>query len=133
MEIDNPSIEIYINKMENKITFKIKTGYYFELLTLETMKLLGSTNSKITKDKNDENVPHLEIPEVVLVHCFTFNIDYQYDSRVFYTFIPNKLFGQLMDNSPKHFIFLKSCDSEFSSIEVQFTDQNSKLLEMEDT
>ena len=66
---DNPSIRIYVNKIENRITFKIKTGYYLELLTPETMKLLGSTKSKITKDENGENVPYLEITEVVLVHC----------------------------------------------------------------
>ena len=66
---DNLSIRIYINKMENRITFKIKTGYNLELLTPETMKLLGKTESKITKDENCENVPRLEITEVVLVHC----------------------------------------------------------------
>ena len=59
--IDNPSIRIYINKTENRISFKIKTGYCLELLTPETMKLLGSTENKIAKDKNGEDVPHLEI------------------------------------------------------------------------
>ena len=59
--VDNPSIRIYVNKIENRITFKIKSGYYNELLTTETMKLLGSTESKITKDKNGENAPHLEV------------------------------------------------------------------------
>ena len=59
--VDNPSIRMYINRIENRITFKIKDGYYLELLTPETMTLLGSTESKITKDKNSENVPHLEI------------------------------------------------------------------------
>ena len=59
---------MYVNKIENRITFKIKTGYYLELLTPGTMKLLGSTKNKITKDKNGENVPHLQITEVVLVH-----------------------------------------------------------------
>ena len=59
--VDNPSIKVYINKIENRITFKIKNGYYLELLTPETMKLLGSTESKISKDKNGENVPHLKI------------------------------------------------------------------------
>ena len=59
--VDNPSIRIYVNRIENRITFKIKSGYYLELLTPETMKLLGSTESKITKDKNGENVPHLEV------------------------------------------------------------------------
>ena len=67
--IDNPSVKIYVNKIENRITFKIKNGYSIELLTPETMKLLGSTENKITKDKNGENVLHLEITEVVLLHC----------------------------------------------------------------
>ena len=66
--IDNPSIRVYINRTENRITFKIKNGYYLKLLTLETIKLLGSTESKITKNKNGENVPHLEVVELVLVH-----------------------------------------------------------------
>ena len=69
--IDNPSVKIYANKIENRITFKIKTGYHLELLTSETMKLLRSTESKITKDKNGENVPLLDIAEVLLVHCNT--------------------------------------------------------------
>ena len=67
--VDNPSIRIYVNKIENRVTFKTKNGYYLGLLTPGTMKLLGSTESKITKDKNGENVPHLEIVELVLVHC----------------------------------------------------------------
>ena len=68
---------MYIDRIENRITFKIKSGYYLELLTPETMKLLGSTESKITKDKNGENVPHLEVVELVLVHCNLVNNDYQ--------------------------------------------------------
>ena len=71
---DKPSVHIYVNKIENRVTFKIKNGY--SLLTPETMKLLGSTENKITKDKNGENVPHLEITEVVLVHCDIVNNDY---------------------------------------------------------
>ena len=67
---------IYVNKIENRITFKIKTGYYLELLTPETMKLLGSTKSKTTKDKKGENVPHLEITEIILVHCNIVNNDH---------------------------------------------------------
>ena len=74
--VDNPSIRIYVNKIENRITFKIKNGYYLELLTAETMKLLGSTENKITKDKNGENVPRLEVVELVLVHCNLVNNDY---------------------------------------------------------
>ena len=129
---DNPSIRIYVNKIKNRITFKIKTGYCLELLFPETMKLFGSTKSKITKDKNGENVPYLEITEIVLIHCNIVNNDYQQDSRVLYTFVPNKSFGQLLDISPKNFIFLKTFNSEFSYIEVWFTDQNSKPLEIED-
>ena len=93
--IDNLSARIYLNKTENTITFKIKTGYYIELLGPETTKLLRSNKNKITKDKNGENVPHLEITEVVLVHCHIVNNDYQQDSRVLYTFVPSKLFGNL--------------------------------------
>ena len=73
---------IYVNKIENRITFKIKTGYYLELLTLETTKLLGSSKSKVNKDKIGLNVSHLEITEVVLIHCNIVNNDYQQDSRV---------------------------------------------------
>ena len=99
--VDNPSIKIYVNKIENRITFKIKSGYTLELLTKETMKLLGSTESKITKNKNGENVPHLKITEVVLIHCNIVNNDYQQDSRVLYTFVPNKPFSNLLEISPK--------------------------------
>ena len=101
---DNPSIRIYINKIENRITFRMKTGYYLELLTPETMKLVGSTKSKITKDENGENIPNLEITEVVLVHCNIVNNDYQKKSRVLYTFVPNKSFCQLLNTSPKKYI-----------------------------
>ena len=88
--------------------FKIITGCYLELLTTETMKLLGSTKGKITKDENAENLPHLEITELVLVYCNIVNTDYEHTSRALYTFIPNKSFGQLLEISPKKFIFLKT-------------------------
>ena len=97
------------------------------------MKLLGSTEIKITKDKNGENLTNLEITEVVLVHCSIVNNDYQQDSRVLYTFVPNKPFGSLSEISPRNHIFLKTFNSEFQEIKVSFTDhQNSKLLEVED-
>ena len=104
--VDNPTIIIYINKIENRITFKIKSEYYLELLTPKTMKLLGSTESKITKDKNGANVPHLEIIELILVHCNLVNNDYQQDSRILYTFVPNKPFGSLLEISPSNHVFL---------------------------
>ena len=91
--------------IENRITFKIKYGHGLDLLTPETMKILGSTENKITKDKNAENVPHLEITEVVLVNCNIVNNDYQQNSRVLYTFVPNKPFGSLLEISPKNHIF----------------------------
>ena len=96
------------------------------------MKLLGSAENKITKDKNGENAPHLEITEVVLVHCNIVNNDCQQDSRVLYTFIPNKPFGSLFEISPTNHIFLKTLNSEFQTIEVWFTDQNSHPLQTED-
>ena len=130
--VDNPSIKIYVNKIENRVTFKIKNGYYLERLTTETMKLLGSTDSKITKDINGENVLHLEIVELVLIHCNFVNNNYQQNSRILYTFIPNKPFGSLLEISPPNHIFLKTFNSEFQEIKVWFTDQNSKPLEVED-
>ena len=95
------------------------------------MKLLGSTENKITKNKNGENVPHLKITEVVLVHCDIVNNDQQ-DSRLLYTFVPNKPFGSLLEISPANHIFLKTFNSEYDEIKVWFTDQNSKQLEIED-
>ena len=107
--IDNPSVKIYVNKIENRFTFRIRNGYSLELLTPETIKLLGSTENKITKDKNSKNVPHLEI-----------------------TFVPNKPLGSLLEMSPTNHIFLKPFKSEFQDIEVWFLDKNSKSLEIED-
>ena len=130
--VDNPPIRIYVNRIENRITFKIKSGYYLELLTPETMKLLGSTESKITKNKNGENVPHLEVVELVLVHCNLVNIYYQQDSRILYTFVPNKTFGSSLEISPTNYVFLKTFNSEFQEIKIWFMDQTSKPLELED-
>ena len=96
------------------------------------MKLLGSIKNKINKDKIGENVPHLEITEVILVHCSIVNNDYQQDSIVLYTFVPNKPFGSLLEISPKNHIFLKTFDSEYDEIKVWFTDQNNQPLEIED-
>ena len=95
------------------------------------MKLLGSIKNKITKDENGASIPCLEITEVVLVHCNIVNNDSQQDSRVSYTFVPNKSFDRLLNVSPRNFIFLKTLESEFSYIEVWFTDQNPEQLEIE--
>ena len=96
------------------------------------MKLPGSTASKINKNKNGDNVPHLEITDAILFHCNIVNNDYQHDSRVLYTFVPNKPFGQLLDVSLKNLIFSETFNSEFSYIEVCFTDENSKPIEIDD-
>ena len=86
------------------------------------MKLLASPESRITEDKNGENVPHLEIVELVLVHCNLVTNDYQQDSRILYTFVPNKLFSSLLEISPINHIFLKTFNSEFQEIKIWFTD-----------
>ena len=126
--------KIYINKIESRIKFRITRVYYLELLIRSTRKIFGSTKCKITKDRSGEDVLHLEITEVVLVHCNIVNNDYRKDLRVLqeYTFAPNKLFSQLLDVSPKNVIFSKTFDSEPSDIEVWFTDENPKPLEIED-
>ena len=96
------------------------------------MKLLRSTENKITKDKNVENVPHLEIAEVVLVHCYIVKNDYQQGSRVLCTFVPNKPSGSLLEISLTNHIFLKTFNSEYDEIIVWFTDQNSQPLKIKD-
>ena len=123
---DNSPIRTYVNKTEDKIVFKIKTGHYLAILTPETMKSIESTKSKINKDENGENVSHLEDVEIVLVLCNISNNDYQQGSKLLYTLVPNKSY------SLKNFIFLRTFNSEFPYIEVWFTAQNSKMLEIED-
>ena len=97
--IDTAPILIYANNITNRIVFKIKTGYKLELFSEETMKLLESMKN-IDADKNSENVPRLENVEVVLVHCNLVNNSYQQHSRVLFTFVPNKQYGQLISLSP---------------------------------
>ena len=102
---ENAPILIYANTINNRIVFKIKSGYKLELLSKETMKLLGSTSSIIHADKNSENLPRLENVEVVLVHCNLVNNSYQQHSRVLFTFEPNKQYGQLISISPHSLVF----------------------------
>ena len=129
---DTAPILTYVNNITNRIVFKIKTGYKLELLSKETMKLLGSTKDTISKDKNSENVPRLKNVEVVLVHCNLVNNSYQQHSRVLLTFVPNKQYGQLISISPHSLVFLKTMNTDFSEIEIWFTDQNNNALEIED-
>ena len=128
---DNPSIKIYSNKSKNRIVFKIKNGYKIELLIPETMRLLGSTKKVVEKDKNGENIPKLQSVEVVLAHCSLVKNDYQHASKVLFTFVPNKKFGNLLNISPHIFTMMNTINTEFSSVEVWFTDQSSKALEIE--
>ena len=102
---ENAPILIYTDTINNRLVFKIKTGYNLELLSKETMKLLGSTKDIIDADKNSENVPRLKNVEVLLVHCNLVNNSYQQHSRVLFTFVPNKQYGQLISISPHSLIF----------------------------
>ena len=126
---ENAPILIYANTINNRIVFKIKTGHKLELLSKETMKLLGSTKDIIDAD---ENVPRLENVEVVLVHCNLVNNSYQQHSIVLFTFVPKKQYGQLITLSPHSLFFLKTMNTEFSEIDKWFTDQNNNALEIED-
>ena len=129
---ENPSVKIYSNKVKSRIVFKIKDGYKLELLTPETMKLLGSTKKVVDKDKNGERVPKLEIAEVVFVNCNLVKNDYQHTSKVLFTFVPNKKFGKLINISPHLFTMMNTVNTEFTYVEVWFTDQVSRALEIED-
>ena len=115
---ENAPILIYTNNLTNRIIFKIKTIYKLELLSKETMKLLGSTKDIIDADKNSENVPRLENVEVVLVHCNLVNNSYQQHSRVLFIFVPNKQYGQLINILPHSLIFLKTMNTEISEIDI---------------
>ena len=86
---ENLPVQIYPNKIKNRIVFKIKTGYKLELLTPKTMRLLGRTKKDVDANKNGEIVPKLESVEVVLVHCHLVKNDYQHSSKALFSFVPN--------------------------------------------
>ena len=130
---DVSPVLIYANEINNRIVFKIKSGYKLELLPKETMKLLGSSSDTTDGDKNSELVTKLESVDLVLVHCNVVNSSYQQASKVLFTFAPNKKYGQLITISPETLILLKTVNTEFSFIEIWFTDQDNRLLEIEDS
>ena len=130
---DVSPVLIYVNEINNRIVFKIKSGYKLELLSKETMKLLGSATNSIDKDKNSELVPKLESVDLVLVHCNLVNNSYQQASKVLFTLVPNKKYGQLITVSPHSLIMLKTVNTEFSFIEIWFTDQDNRPLEIQDS
>ena len=119
--------------VQNRIVFNIKMRYKLELLTPETMKLLESGKKDVDKYKDGENVPKLESVEVVLVHCNLVKNDYQHTSKVLFTFVPNKHFGQLINISPDSLTMMNTINTKFSFVEVWYTDQVSKSLEIEDS
>ena len=119
-------------KSKTEFFSKIKTDYKLELSTPETTKLLRSTKKDVDEDKGGEIVPKLESVEVVLVHCNLVKNDYQHTSKVLFSFVPNKQFGQLINISPHSLTMINTVNTEFSYVEVSFTDQASKALEIED-
>ena len=118
--------------MKNRIVLKIKTGYKLELLTNGTMKLLGN-DPVLDKNKNGDNVPELEQVHSVLVHCHAVQNDYLQNSKLLYTFVPNKSFDQLLVIEPKALIQSKANDSVFDYVEIWITDQNNNSLQVEDS
>ena len=130
---DTSPILIYVNQINKRIIFKIKSGYKLELLSKETMKLLGSASNTIDKDKNSELVPKLESVDLVLVRCKLVNNDYQQDFKVLFTFVPNKRYGELMTIFPELLFMLKTVNTKFSFTEIRFTDQDYRPLEIEDS
>ena len=130
---DTDLLSVFVNRILNRVAFKMKSGVSLELMNDATKRFLGSSKSVITGEINGDLVPKVETVQTVLIHCNLVNNDYQHDSRVLYAFVPDKSFGQLLSTSPSDFIWLKTFKSEFSYIEVWFTDQNSKPLEIEDS
>ena len=121
-----------MDKIENRIAFKINTRYKLEILSPETMKLFGITKKDVDQDKDGENVLKLESVEDVLVHCNLVNNSYQQISKVLFTFVINKQFGLVINIAPHSLTILNATNIEFSFAEVWFIDQNSKQLEIED-
>ena len=128
----NTPVLFYVNKIKNRIIFKVKSGYKLELLSKETMQLLENSSNTIDSDKDGELVPKLEVVEVVLVHRNLVNNSYQQASKVLFTFVPNKRFGQIITITPHSPTMLKTTNAEFSFIEIWLTDQNNRPLEIED-
>ena len=124
-------ISIYANRILNRVTFRIKTGYKLDLLTNETMRLLGD-GPIIDTTKNGENVPKLEIVRNVLVFCNLVENTYLQDSKLLFSFVPNSKFGNLLSITPQVLNYCDTVDSIFDCIEILFTDQNGRLLQIDD-
>ena len=127
-----PLILFYINRITDRLIFKIKDGYKLILQTPEAMKVLGSTKKKINKTKNGQNVASLEVVEVVLVQCRLEDNQYQQKSKVLYLFTPNKSYPYSLNAEASNLVFLKNYNTEFDKIIITFTDQNGRPLEIAD-
>ena len=128
---NNPPVQTYVNKIKNSIVFKIKRGYKLELLSKETMQLLGSLEKETDQNKDDEIVPELETVEVVLLHFNLVNNNNQQASKLLFSFVPNKQFGQLINVQPHSLTMLNATNVIFSFSELWFTDQNNRPPEIE--
>ena len=130
-----PPVDIYTNRIVNRLVFKIKDGYTLELQTPETTKLFGpkiSPKKLIDKTKNEENLPGLEEDVRVLVQCNLVDNQYQQKSEALYIFTSNKSYAYLLNVEPSNLVFLKTYNTEFDQIIITFTDQNGRPLEIED-
>ena len=117
-----------MNKIKNRIVFKIKTDF----INRRNNAFIRKFKKVIDKNKDGEIVPRLEAVEVVLIHCNLVNKNYRQASKVLFTFVPNKQFGQLITITPHSLTMLKTTNAEFSFIEIGFADQNNRSLEIED-
>ena len=123
----NPPIHIYINKIDNRLVFKIKDRCKLELQTPETIKPFGSTKKLVDETNNGEN---FQSHEVVLVQCNLVDDRYQQKSKVLYSFTSNKLYASLLNVEPSNLVLLKTYNTEFDDVFIIFTDQNVKFLEI---
>ena len=126
-------MQTHVNRIKTGIIFEIKTGCKLELLTKETMQLLGSSKKDTDQNKDGETVSRLETIKVVLVHCNLVKNNYHQSSKVLFTFVPNEQFGQLITITPHSLTMMKTTNAEFSFIEISFTDRNNRPLEIEDS
>ena len=126
----NLPVQIYHNKIKSRIAFKTKTGYKLELLTPETMKLLGSGKNDVDKDKDGQNVPRLESAEVVLVHFNLVKNFYQHTSKVLFSFVPNKQFGRLINKSPHSLTMMNTINTEFFLLKFGLHTKSIKNLKL---
>ena len=121
-----------MNRITNRLVFKIKDGYKLELQTPEAMKIFCSTKKLMDKSKNGEDVPSLEAVEVILVQCNLVDNQYKQKSEVLYTFMLSKSYAYLSNIEPSNLLFLKTYNAKFYEIIITFTDQNGRPLEIED-